>query len=262
MVAWRPLQLESVPGIGERLVGFANDDAVNAHPAGEDPLLGAVLWRVRMLAQQPVQQGACVCFVHGLNLGHAYPGTDADRRRARTWARHATTARSTNGAGTVMLSGMSSTVTELMPDAQGHFGPYGGRYVPETLMHPLQELETEYLRAQRGPRVPARVRLLPEGVLRPAHAALLRGAAHPGTGRRARSISSAKTCSTRARTKSITASARSCSPGAWARRASSPKPARASTAWPRPPSPPCSGSSASSIWGRLIASGRRSTSCA
>ena len=38
-----------------------------------------------------------------------------------------------------------------MPDAQGHFGPYGGRFVPETLMHPLQELENEYLRAQKDP---------------------------------------------------------------------------------------------------------------
>ncbi|MBN8249679.1 MAG: tryptophan synthase subunit beta [Verrucomicrobia bacterium] len=39
-----------------------------------------------------------------------------------------------------------------MPDAHGHFGPYGGRYVPETLMHPLQELEAEYFRAQQDPR--------------------------------------------------------------------------------------------------------------
>ena len=35
---------------------------------------------------------------------------------------------------------MSSIATETVPDARGHFGPYGGRYVPETLMHPLQEL--------------------------------------------------------------------------------------------------------------------------
>jgi len=46
---------------------------------------------------------------------------------------------------------MSQVVSESMPDAQGHFGPYGGRYVPETLMHPLQELEAEYFRAQRDP---------------------------------------------------------------------------------------------------------------
>jgi len=38
-----------------------------------------------------------------------------------------------------------------MPDSGGHFGPYGGRFVPETLVHPLQELEKEYRRAQRDP---------------------------------------------------------------------------------------------------------------
>ena len=38
-----------------------------------------------------------------------------------------------------------------MPDANGRFGEYGGRYVPETLMHPLQELEDEYFRAQNDP---------------------------------------------------------------------------------------------------------------
>jgi len=42
-------------------------------------------------------------------------------------------------------------VAESLPDAHGHFGPYGGRYVPETLMHPLQELEAEYFRAQHDP---------------------------------------------------------------------------------------------------------------
>jgi tryptophan synthase beta chain len=40
---------------------------------------------------------------------------------------------------------------ESLPDTQGHFGPYGGRFVPETLMHPLQELEAEYFRAQQDP---------------------------------------------------------------------------------------------------------------
>jgi tryptophan synthase beta chain len=46
---------------------------------------------------------------------------------------------------------MSSMTTPALPDAQGHFGPFGGRFVPETLMHPLQELESEYLRAQHDP---------------------------------------------------------------------------------------------------------------
>ncbi|MCB1054236.1 MAG: pyridoxal-phosphate dependent enzyme, partial [Acidobacteria bacterium] len=30
------------------------------------------------------------------------------------------------------------------PDAHGRFGPYGGRYVPETLMGPLAELSAAY----------------------------------------------------------------------------------------------------------------------
>ena len=34
---------------------------------------------------------------------------------------------------------------------KGHFGKYGGQFVPETLMHPLEELEAAYLEAQRDP---------------------------------------------------------------------------------------------------------------
>lgn len=36
-----------------------------------------------------------------------------------------------------------------LPDAHGHFGPYGGMFVPETLMAALQELTAEYERARR-----------------------------------------------------------------------------------------------------------------
>ncbi len=46
---------------------------------------------------------------------------------------------------------MTAFATPAMPDANGHYGPFGGRYVPETLMHPLQELEAEYFRAQIDP---------------------------------------------------------------------------------------------------------------
>jgi tryptophan synthase beta chain len=38
-----------------------------------------------------------------------------------------------------------------LPDARGRFGPYGGRYVPETLVEPLNELEAAYLEARRDP---------------------------------------------------------------------------------------------------------------
>ncbi|MEO7867043.1 MAG: tryptophan synthase subunit beta, partial [Candidatus Eisenbacteria bacterium] len=37
------------------------------------------------------------------------------------------------------------------PDDTGHFGPYGGRFVPETLIHALDELTHEYQRAQADP---------------------------------------------------------------------------------------------------------------
>ncbi len=37
------------------------------------------------------------------------------------------------------------------PDAGGHFGPYGGRFVPEVLMAPLEELEKAYLEARSDP---------------------------------------------------------------------------------------------------------------
>jgi tryptophan synthase beta chain len=46
---------------------------------------------------------------------------------------------------------MSGNAVAAVPDAQGHFGPYGGRFVPETLMHPLQQLEEEYTKAQQDP---------------------------------------------------------------------------------------------------------------
>ena len=46
---------------------------------------------------------------------------------------------------------MSAVAGKNLPDPKGHFGSYGGRYVPETLMHPLKELEEEYFRAQHDP---------------------------------------------------------------------------------------------------------------
>jgi len=37
------------------------------------------------------------------------------------------------------------------PDAGGHFGTYGGRYVPEVLMTPLEDLERAFLEAREDP---------------------------------------------------------------------------------------------------------------
>jgi tryptophan synthase beta chain len=41
-----------------------------------------------------------------------------------------------------------SAVAQLVPDSRGRFGPYGGRYVPETLVAPLEELERAYATAR------------------------------------------------------------------------------------------------------------------
>jgi tryptophan synthase beta chain len=57
--------------------------------------------------------------------------------------------------------------TQTKP-APGRFGPYGGRYVPETLMAALQELEEEYSRARRDKKFQAEFqRLLKEYAGRP-----------------------------------------------------------------------------------------------
>jgi tryptophan synthase beta chain len=42
-------------------------------------------------------------------------------------------------------------VLSQAPDATGHFGPYGGMFVPETLVAPLHELTREYEKAQADP---------------------------------------------------------------------------------------------------------------
>jgi len=34
--------------------------------------------------------------------------------------------------------------SETWPDARGRYGEFGGRYVPETLMHPVEELEQAF----------------------------------------------------------------------------------------------------------------------
>ena len=39
----------------------------------------------------------------------------------------------------------------ILPDSNGHFGIYGGKFVPETLMPALQELEEVYLKAKNDP---------------------------------------------------------------------------------------------------------------
>ncbi|HKY93329.1 MAG TPA: tryptophan synthase subunit beta [Nevskiaceae bacterium] len=46
---------------------------------------------------------------------------------------------------------MTTTRYDAFPDARGHFGPYGGRFMAETLMEPLRRLEEAYLRLRTDP---------------------------------------------------------------------------------------------------------------
>ena len=64
--------------------------------------------------------------------------------------------------------GTARRLSGAWPDAQGRFGPYGGRFVPETLMEPLRELTSAYEEAQCDPVFAAEYeRLLTEYVGRP-----------------------------------------------------------------------------------------------
>ncbi len=46
---------------------------------------------------------------------------------------------------------MSFEIIGTQPDERGHFGPYGGRFVAETLMQPLEELRQAYERYSQDP---------------------------------------------------------------------------------------------------------------
>jgi len=46
---------------------------------------------------------------------------------------------------------MTASAITAQPDAGGHFGPYGGVFVPETLMTALEELTHEYESARKDP---------------------------------------------------------------------------------------------------------------
>src|ERR1700724_3660156 len=47
---------------------------------------------------------------------------------------------------------MTPTAAQTWPDIRGRFGPYGGRFVPETLVAPLEELERAYAEARSDER--------------------------------------------------------------------------------------------------------------
>ena len=54
----------------------------------------------------------------------------------------------------------AATHAPRLPDRNGHFGRFGGRFVPETLMAPLIELEQAFRAARRDPQFQRRLRTL------------------------------------------------------------------------------------------------------
>ena len=56
------------------------------------------------------------------------------------------------------MSASAPTAPNKLPDAAGHFGPYGGVYVPETLMTALSELTAAYEQARQDPAFLAELR--------------------------------------------------------------------------------------------------------
>ena len=50
-----------------------------------------------------------------------------------------------------MADSQTSTDSEIFPDQRGRFGEFGGRFVPETLIAALDQLESEYRKAVEDP---------------------------------------------------------------------------------------------------------------
>ena len=123
------------------------------------------------------------------------------------------------------------------PDASALWRPL----VPKHSSPRSTSSSAAYARPPR-PDVPGRARPLLARFRRPADAALLRRAARPRQRGGARDLPQARRSEPHRRAQDQQrASARRCSPGGWASSASSPRPAPASTAWPRPPSARCFG---------------------
>lgn len=58
---------------------------------------------------------------------------------------------SMNKGSFTMKNTLQKTITDKYPDIKGHFGIYGGRYVPETVIPALEELEEKYLFLKDNP---------------------------------------------------------------------------------------------------------------
>ena len=151
---------------------------------------------------------------------------------------------------------------ESGPDERGHFGTFGGRFVAETLMPLILDLEKAYADARVDAsfqRDMARYRK--DYVGRPSPVVFRRASNRASLAARKIYLKREELNHT-GRTRSITCLARFWWRGAWARSASSPRPEPDSTALPRQRYARASASTAWSIWVRWMWRGRSPTSSA
>ena len=65
-------------------------------------------------------------------------------------------------------------ITKSEPDEHGHWGKFGGRYVPETLVAPLDELTNEFMRAREDREFLGRTQPIAARLLWPANTVVSR----------------------------------------------------------------------------------------
>ncbi len=158
-----------------------------------------------------------------------------------------------------MTATESTPQTTAFPDATGHYGRFGGRFVPEALIVALDQLDAAFRAAKDDPEFQAELASLqthytgrPNPVTECA-----RFGAHAGG---ARVLLKREDLNHTGSHKINNVLGQALLTRRWARRASSPRPAPASTASPPPRPRRCSASSAWSTWARRTPAARRSTS--
>ena len=145
--------------------------------------------------------------------------------------------------------------THLLPDERGRFGQYGGKFVPETLMSALDELEAAYDEVVEDASFAAEMdSLLKDYVGRPTPLYFAANLSHELGGPRVY-LKREDLAHTGAHKINNALSARRCWRAVWASRGSSPRPAPVSTAWQRPPCAPSWAWSVSFTWARRTSTG-------
>ena len=107
-------------------------------------------------------------------------------------------------------------ITKSEPDEHGHWGKFGGRYVPETLVAPLEELTNEFTRARHDDNFWRELNCYCAITLADQRRCFMLSVCPPTLAER-KFISNAKIFCTPARTRSITPWARRCWRAGWAK---------------------------------------------